>query len=68
MDAALVYYGNPVPYTGNLALAASVDLKLPRRIIDEVRAAVARFSLHADEAGVPKRLAATVARALAQLR
>jgi D-cysteine desulfhydrase len=24
MDAALVYYGQPVPYTGNLALAASI--------------------------------------------
>ncbi len=47
-----------------LELAASVDLKRPKRIVDEVRSAVADFSRRADEAQVPKRTAAKIARAI----
>lgn len=45
-------------------LAASVDLNQPRPIIDEVRTAIEGFSRYADEALVPKRASAKVARAL----
>lgn len=51
-----------------LELAASVDLKRPKPIIDEVRSAAGRFTRFADEAFVPRRLAATVARVLAAQR
>ncbi len=47
-----------------LELAEEVDLKRPRRILDEVRAAVSRFARHADEAGLPTRTRQEVARAL----
>ena len=47
-----------------LELAASVDLKRPGRIIEEVRTAVGGFTRHADEAGVPKRAATEIARLL----
>ena len=47
-----------------LSLAEAVGLKRPRRIVDEVRAAVDSFRRHADEAGLPKRLRERVARRL----
>lgn len=47
-----------------LELATSVDLKRPRTIIDEVRAAVVRFRAFADEARVPARLRNRIAKAL----
>jgi serine/threonine-protein kinase HipA len=47
-----------------LELAASVDLKRPRAIVDEVRQAVARFAHHANDAGLPARARQDVARAL----
>jgi serine/threonine-protein kinase HipA len=48
-----------------LELARRSDLKRARAIVDEVRAAIARFADHADDAGVPARLRAKVASALA---
>ncbi len=47
-----------------LELASSVDVRRPRRVIDEVRHAVNEFGRHADEAGVPKKAAQDVARIL----
>ncbi len=47
------------------ALAAELDVVRAARILDEVRAAVARFRTFADEAGLPKRRRDAVARALA---
>jgi serine/threonine-protein kinase HipA len=38
------------------ALAERVELRHSARVIDEVRAAVDRFALHADQAGVPAKL------------
>lgn len=49
------------------ALAAAVSLKNPRRIIDEVRAAVARFTEFADEARVPSAGSKPVAKRIAKL-
>lgn len=52
-----------------LELAASVNLKRPGRIIEEVRTAVGGFARHADEAGVPRRARAKIARVVgAELR
>jgi serine/threonine-protein kinase HipA len=45
-------------------LADLVDLKHGATVIDEVRAAVGRFKLHADRAGVPAKLRDKVAGAL----
>jgi serine/threonine-protein kinase HipA len=45
-------------------LANLVDLKHGTTVIDEVRAAVDRFELHADRAGVPARLRDKIASAL----
>ena len=47
-----------------LELATSVDLKRPRPIIEQVRAAVGRFSRHADEVGLPRTVGDRVAKAL----
>jgi serine/threonine-protein kinase HipA len=47
-----------------LELAASVDLKRPKDIVDEVRGAVSKFERFAEQAEVPKRLTAQVARQL----
>ena len=47
-----------------LELARSADIKRPRRILDEVRAAVSRFAAHAEAAGLPARARQEVARAL----
>jgi serine/threonine-protein kinase HipA len=44
-----------------LELATSIGLRRPEPIIDEVRAAVDRFLAHADAAGVPAKLRASVA-------
>ncbi len=45
-------------------LAASVGLKRPSAIIGEVRAAVQRFRLFAEEAGLPKKLTSDVVKKL----
>jgi len=45
-------------------LAASVDLRRPHAIIEEVRDAVARFERFADQAGLPKAVARRVSSAL----
>ena len=50
--------------TDLLELASSVDLKRPRPIIEQVRAEVGRFSRHADEAGLPRKVRDRVAKAL----
>ena len=47
------------------ALAAQLELKAATKIIAEVRAAVGRFRHFAEQAGVPARLRAQIARALA---
>jgi serine/threonine-protein kinase HipA len=47
-----------------LELARSVDLRRPRPIIEQVRAAVDRFPHHADEVGLPRRVRDAVAKAL----
>jgi len=47
-----------------LRLADQSDLKHANAIVDEVRSAVDRFKIFADEAGVPARFRATVAKAL----
>jgi serine/threonine-protein kinase HipA len=47
------------------ALAAQADLKHGAKIIDEVRAAIARFKRFADKAGVPARLRDRTAKAIA---
>ena len=46
------------------ALAEQIDLRRSAGVIDEVRAAIDRFAVHADRAGVPARLRDKVARAL----
>ncbi len=48
-----------------VALAAEVGLKRAATVVDEVRAAVADFERFADRAGVPARLRAATAKALA---
>lgn len=50
------------------ALAGRVSLRSPFPIIDQVRSTVARFKTFAEEAGVPVKLRAQVARALAAPR
>ena len=45
-------------------LAAELELKNATRVVDEVRAAVSKFSRYADKAGVPARLRARVAKTL----
>ena len=47
-----------------LALAASVDLKRPRALLEEVRAAVNDFARHADEAGVPRQVRGKIGKVL----
>ena len=47
-----------------IELARSIDLKRPSPIIEEVRLAVGRFSRHADEVGLPRKLRDQVARVL----
>lgn len=47
-----------------LSLAKSVDIKRPRRVLDEVRAAVNEFQSFADAAGLPKTRRNEVARNL----
>ncbi|GMU62898.1 MAG: hypothetical protein AMXMBFR34_46610 [Myxococcaceae bacterium] len=49
-------------------LAKTAGVKRARAIVDEVRAALARFPAFADEAGVPKRWIAEVSRALGRPR
>jgi serine/threonine-protein kinase HipA len=48
-----------------MTLAADLELRHTSQIIDEVRAAVARFKRFADRAGVPARLREQVARVIA---
>jgi serine/threonine-protein kinase HipA len=53
------------PGLGHLrSLAGAAELRRAEAVLDEVRAAVARFERFADEAGVPARLRQSVARAL----
>jgi serine/threonine-protein kinase HipA len=47
-----------------MSIAATVGLKRADTIVDEVRTAIRRFPVFADQAGVPSKLRRTIAAAL----